>query len=483
MYLKRFRDQKFTKTIGFKLTLWSASVSMLISLLLFSVAYLQVSKEIEAENRYMVKDELSEYITAYQFEGWKGLADKIKLEQSKVTQSSYFVRIVNSETQAVLLNIPNAYKGVDIGKLEQPKDPQAAAGWVSIHMPDDETDMIEVAWHRLPNGTLLQVGRNSELGEKLLEQARVIFIGIIAATILLGFMGGGFLAYRALRPIKDLIATVTTIKNGKMDARVPTSATGDELDHLTTLFNDMLNEMGLLVNGLRETLDNVAHDLRTPITRIKIITERALSSETDCEKLKEVIIDCAEEADRISLLLTTLMDIAEVETGAMLLRFEQADIGKLLRNTAELYQYVAEDKGVTFSVKGPDHLLAKVDQTRFRQVVANLLDNAVKYTEGGGCIDVTLSQEADGVAISVRDTGVGIPPADIPKIFDRLYRSDKSRHKKGLGLGLSLAKAIINAHHGRIEVESQLGEGSTFTLFIPAEPEMPFNGAKALRMT
>ena len=132
---------------------------------------------------------------------------------------------------------------------------------------------------------------------------------------------------------------------------------------------------------------------------------------------------------------------------------------------------------------GADHLLARVDETRFRQVVANLFDNAVKYTEGGGCIHVTLSQEADGIAISVRDTGVGIPLADIPKIFDRLYRSDKSRHKKGLGLGLSLAKAIINAHHGRIEVESQLGEGSNFTLFILAEPEMPFNGAKALRMT
>ncbi len=470
MYLKQLRDKKLTKTIGFKLTLWYALVTIFISILLFTVAYFQVSNEIDAENRYMIKDELNEYIMAYQLDGWEGLLNKFELEHAKKDPSTYFVRIVDSHTHTTLLNIPGAYKELNVKKLEREYLPPTQEGWTYLPVPTDPEDLLDIAWRRLPNGILLQVGRNSDIGDKLLAQSRIIFSGIIISTIILGFLGGGLLAFRALRPIKDLINTVTTIKNGRLDARVPTSATGDELDHLVMLFNDMLNEIDLLVKGLRDTLDNVAHDLRTPITRIKVITERALSSGVDSEKLREVVIECAEEADRISLLLTTLMDISEAETGTMQLHFAWVDVRKLIDNAIELYRYLAADKGVTISVEGPAQVLAHVDQTRFQQVLANLLDNAVKYTESGGRITAALTQEKTGVTVSIRDSGIGIPPADIPKIFDRLYRSDKSRHKKGLGLGLSLVKAIISAHHGHIKVESQLGKGSNFIFFLPDRP-------------
>lgn len=281
-------------------------------------------------------------------------------------------------------------------------------------------------------------------------------------------IGGGFLAFRTMRPIRDLIDTVKTISEGNMDARVPSSNTGDELDELIKLFNYMLEKIRTLVNGMREALDNVAHDLRTPITRIRAVTETALGANEGGEKLlREALMDCAEESERISTMLNTLMDISEAETGAMRLKFERVDIGRLIKDMAELYQYVGETKKISVSVDAPDGLMADIDPGRFRQVMANLLDNAIKYTKEGGAVNINANKVDGEMAVSIKDTGIGIAPSDLPRIFDRLFRGDKSRSQRGLGLGLSLVKAVIYAHKGRIKVESTPGNGSNFLIVIP----------------
>ncbi|MFQ5903957.1 MAG: sensor histidine kinase, partial [Candidatus Binatia bacterium] len=145
----------------------------------------------------------------------------------------------------------------------------------------------------------------------------------------------------------------------------------------------------------------------------------------------------------------------------------------LIEEMVELYRYVAEDKGIGMAFELPERLYARADPNRIRQVIANLLDNAVKYTPGGGRVKIEACRKSDGAMISIQDTGGGIPPQDLPKIFDRLYRGDKNRSQRGLGLGLSLVRAVMRAHGGRCEVESHLGQGSQFTLFLPADPEVP----------
>jgi signal transduction histidine kinase len=174
-----------------------------------------------------------------------------------------------------------------------------------------------------------------------------------------------------------------------------------------------------------------------------------------------------EESERILNMLNTLMDISEAETGAMKLDVEAVNLSVILRNVADLYQYVAEEKGVRVEVTSPQDLPVQADSVRMRQVLGNLLDNAIKYTPTGGWVRLEAVKTDQGVEISVRDNGVGIPNEDLPRIWNRLYRGDRSRSEKGLGLGLSLVKAIVQAHKGRIDAQSEVNRGSTFQITLP----------------
>jgi signal transduction histidine kinase len=178
-------------------------------------------------------------------------------------------------------------------------------------------------------------------------------------------------------------------------------------------------------------------------------------------------MDTAEEAERINTALGTLMDISEAEKGIMNLKLEKSDIVSLIREVVELYQYVAEDKGVTVVTLHPDTLHVWMDSNRIRQALANLVDNAIKFTPAGGRIEVDATDAGTGVVIRIIDTGIGIPAQDLPRIFDRLFRGEKSRSHRGLGLGLSMVQAVVRAHHGSIEVESHAGKGAIFRMFLP----------------
>jgi signal transduction histidine kinase len=207
------------------------------------------------------------------------------------------------------------------------------------------------------------------------------------------------------------------------------------------------------------------------VARLRASAEVALQqAETHPALYREALADCLEESERLLTTLRTLMDISEAETGVMPLALEPVPLAALLAEVVDLYRYVIDERQLDVSTTVPPTVWVSADPTRLRQVIANLLDNAIKYTPPGGQIILTACQEPTGVAVHIEDTGRGMTPDELGYIWERLYRGDRSRSQRGLGLGLSLVKAVVQAHHGAVAVSSTLGRGSRFTVRFPTLP-------------
>ncbi|MGF6806664.1 signal transduction histidine kinase [Paraburkholderia sp. Clong3] len=463
MFLKALDPLR--KTISFRLALWYSACFILSTTLLFALAYFLLASTLQQHDRDDVEQRLHQLAAQYQASDLAGLKKELALETRLRKSKPFFIRIAGPRNTTVFLQIPDQWAAFDVSRLE--RAPLAAPGdLIRVPAQDDEA-VLEIAGTRLPDGGILQVGKSTEQRDSVLESFGRIVAGVMVPMVVVGVFGGVFLARRSLRPVRQLIQAVHAIEAGAMEARVPVRETGDELDELGKLFNRMLNKIATLIQGMRNALDNVAHDLRTPVARIRGIAEIALRSERDPDSCREALADCVEESDQLLQMLNTLMDISEAETGTLKLHLEPVDIPTLLADAVDLYQLVAEEKAIAVSIVAPPHMWLTADRNRLRQVMGNLLDNAIKYTPAGGRVEVEAYASQNTMVIRVADTGIGMTPDELSKSWDRLFRGDRSRSQRGLGLGLSLVKAVVEAHQGRVTASSNLGAGSVFTVTLP----------------
>ena len=478
MFWKSLRE--FTHTISFRLNLWHAVMFLVSTGILFVLLYFLLSEAIDRKDRDVIQARLREYVAVYENGGIPALRDWTTRVNEARKQRMFFVRVVTRDRTVLLLVIPQDWFDADVQLLDRftqvrlgaPTPRLIAEDWIRV--PRDEEVDLTVASTRLRDGTILQVGRSSDSRETLLGKFRQVFLVVIPPVLLLGFIGGAFMTRRMTQPVCNILEAASSIINtGRMDVRVPERRAHDELQDLVVLFNRMLAHNEELFRALRDSLDNVAHDLRTPLARLRAALEGALSRKPEASPEQDAVVEALEETDRVETIIRTLMDVAHAETGLMQLHVEQTEIGLLVEDVVELYEPVAQEKGVTITSNFAEPLSVTVDAARMRQVFANLLDNAIKYTPAGG--QVTISAErTDGEAqITFRDTGHGIPRADLPRIWERLYRGDKSRSEHGLGLGLSLVKAIVEAHRGHVDVSSEEGKGSEFKVRLPVQQGPP----------
>ncbi|WP_232630932.1 sensor histidine kinase [Methylobacterium sp. Leaf118] len=303
--------------------------------------------------------------------------------------------------------------------------------------------------YTLAGGFRLLVGRDTEERDRLRDAIGNTFGSSLALVLVLGVVGGWFVASRVLKRVDDMTETTRTIMAGDLDGRLRLAGTGDELDRLAQNLNLMLERIGELMHGMRQVSDNIAHDLKTPLTRLRNRADEALRSAETPEALRAAIEGIVEDSDGLIRVFNALLTIARLEAGnAPDAAARTFDAGTVVREVAELYEPLAEEQGLRLTLSAEPDLPVSGNRELVGQALANLLDNAIKY--GADTITVSARRAGDAVTFHVADGGPGIPEAERARVLDRFVRLDAARSRPGFGLGLSLVNAVARLHGGSL---------------------------------
>jgi heavy metal sensor kinase len=351
-----------------------------------------------------------------------------------------------------------------------PSAPPVVWSFASAALGDGTPVRVLTHLHRIgAEGVLVRVAlREESLRHEWRELLAGLLFGLPAAIAIAGF-GGHWLAGRALGPLGRMAKEAETLTADNLGRRLPVENPDDELGHLATVFNLSLARIEESFAQLRRFTADASHELRTPLTAIRTVGEVSLQAPQDPERYREAIGSMLEEVDRLSRLVGSLLVLSRADASPALHRHDQALVD-LARESAALLEILAEEKGQRLEVGGDAGVRAELDGLILRQALINLIDNAIKYSPRGGLIRVAVRGDSDGSAVvEITDEGPGIPEAHRSRVFERFYRIDEARSREdgGAGLGLSIALWAVQAHGGRIELQSEVGKGSAFRIVLP----------------
>jgi heavy metal sensor kinase len=459
------RITKFRRSLAFRLTLLYSAIFAISSLLGFFIFYQVMISKIHARTDRTLEAQMKEVSSLLVSKGIGTLKYEIIGEAESVGINKVFFRLLTAQGEEIASSDLSQWKGIGISRIALKSLPKERPVFETLK-PQGLKYKVRVLYGNVGPGIVLQIGQSLRDDEHFFEDMREIFRTLIAIVFPLVVLGGWFMARQSLSGVEKVTQTAIAISDGAMERRVPLTGRGDEIDRLSGIFNHMLDRIQSLLAGMKEVTDNVAHDIKSPVTRIRGLAEVTLSAEGSLGEYQSMAVSTIEECDRLLKMINTMLEISETEAGVTTLNLSDVDISALIEEASDLFQSLAEEKGLAIEVNVPDQCLLRCDKDKLQQVIANLLDNAIKYTSSGK-ITVSAEQGNREVTISVRDTGVGISSNEIPHVFDRFFRSDKSRSVAGAGLGLSLVRAIVKKHGGAVKLSSSPGMGSTFTVVLP----------------
>jgi two-component system heavy metal sensor histidine kinase CusS len=311
--------------------------------------------------------------------------------------------------------------------------------------------------------------RSLEESEQALADLRLVLIAMMPAFLLLSVAGGWFLSRRALQPVDDITAAARKISLQNLSGALPVPSHKDELRRLCEAWNEMLGRLQASAQQLRQFTADASHELRTPVALIRATAELTLRQERSAPEYRDALKRVQQETEELTYVIESLMELARADAGQSRFAFGPVDIRDLVSEVRPQVEPITTQNNLDLEVRLPRERLSVIgDRGALRRLLLVLLDNAIKFTQAPGRVEVRAASSANEVVLEVEDTGIGISQQDLPRIFDRFYQADSSRSGRGVGLGLSIAQWIVQSHHGRIEVRSSPGQGSLFRVFLPA---------------
>ncbi|MFQ5424503.1 MAG: sensor histidine kinase [Phycisphaerae bacterium] len=466
------------RTIGVRLTVWGAAITIAVSLVLCAILYAGMALSLRHEVDGFLQGEVDELTAVLRAHApdYRASEKRILLELSHRVREDLSFRLLDREGNVLVNSDPTER----LKTVAVPRDAWAGgpAGSVfeTIRLPDKPYPVRVCSRpFQSPDGRtyIAQAGYLLDRMSMSLARFRRICIVALLLVVLLAVIGGRIIANRSLRPIQAMIAKATHITVKKLNERLPSRGTGDELDQLASTLNDMLAHIQRHVARLKQFTADAAHELRSPLAALRGNAEVALSHPRSESELRHVLEDSIEHYDRLARMTDDLLLLARADAGHDILRREAVRLDRVVHDVVDLYTPLARDRGIELESAVTDEIRLHGDGPRLRQLVGNLVDNAVKYTESPGRVSVSTSLIDGAAHLTIADTGVGIPPDHLPHIFDRFYRIDAARSARrgnGVGLGLSICRTIAEAHGGRLDLTSTPGTGTAVHLTLPLCP-------------
>ena len=455
---------KLLRTTAFKLTLVYLGIFILFAASLLGYFALNTRRLITEQITATVNGEVNGLSEQYGQGGLRRLVIVVDVRSRRPGSSLYLVTTPSGEGLAG--NVGSLQPGV----LDRP-------GWLEtnyhrLEAPEGAEHRALVRVVQLPGGFHLLVGRDLEERERLFGIVVNAGQWSLALVIVLGLVGGFFVSRRILSRIDAMTGTAQTIMAGDLSGRLPVAGTGDELDRLADNVNAMLERIEALMRGLKEVSDNIAHDLKTPLTRLRNRCEQALRGATGEASYRAALESTIAESDDLIRTFDALLMIARAESGQARENMTEFDASEIARDVGELYEPVADEKGIALKVDATAAALVRGNRELVSQALANLIDNAIKYAGPNGKVNgvpaeivVKAANDGERIMLSVADRGPGIADADRSRVVERFVRLEQSRSEPGSGLGLSLASAVARLHGGELKLEdNQPGLRTTIAL-------------------
>ena len=466
-----------SRSLSFRLVAWYAGLLTLVFLVLGAVMFAVVATDLQESMRnnqmrraQQISDTLLEGIS---HSDESSLATSVE-DLYAPEANDRFIRITRGDGAVLFESSASRNSASEIPALRQMP---ASPSWREVRLPSGGSLVIGTVIHLSANGTryVVEVGArtapiDAALGRLLAALATGLPIAIAIAAI-----GGFLLVRRALVPMERIARKAEAITQHNLSERLPVERSGDELERLSLSLNHMISRLEEAVQGSKRLVADASHELRTPLTVMRGELESMAADPQTSRGTREMLASLLEEVERLAAVVDGLLALSRLDTGEASAAWVKFDLAELVATTADQMSLLAEDKSISVACDAPQRVIVEGNRARLKQVVVNLLDNAIKYTQKGGTVRLKVTWQNAQPVLEVSDTGIGIPPEAVPHVFERFYRVERSRSREqgGAGLGLSIVKSICAAHGAAVEVESAPDQGSRFCIrFPPSAPEI-----------